>query len=101
MLPAPSSRAEDLAATAFPNPFNADLVIAFHAEGGLEYLVKVFDLLGRQVWSTRGVQSVTGDARVTWSGRDAQGRDFGSGVYFFSIETSTGRVHTGRAVLLK
>jgi len=103
VLPPASSRPADLSVTAFPNPFNANLVISFRAEAGQSYIVRIFALLGRQVWSAREIQSAAaaGDARITWSGRDAGGHDLGSGVYFFSITTADGRVQSGRALLLK
>ena len=101
VLPPATSRPEDFTAAAFPNPFNPDLVIAFNAEASEEYTLRVFDVLGRKVWQTRGMRTAPGEVRITWTGCEGGGRALGSGVYLFRIETSAGRDFTGRALLLK
>jgi subtilisin family serine protease len=100
VLPPASSRPEDFTVSAYPNPFNAELVIAFDALPGEAYDVRVFDVLGRAVWTQAGRAQSDGKVRLAWMG-EAAGRVRPSGVYFYRVETASGRSRTGRAVLLK
>ena len=87
-------------ARAYPNPSNAGVQIAFAARPGTSYALRVYDVLGRLVWHTEAMHVGRGDASIRWPGKDCEGRDVGSGVYFYRIDTDT-RTLTGKAVILK
>ncbi len=70
----------------YPNPFNPATTIPLSVPDGAEAVdVAIYNLLGqlvRQVWS--GPLSA-GEHRLTWDGRDGQGRPVASGVYLYQL----------------
>ncbi len=58
----------------------------------------VFDVRGRTVRMLRGEQGDDGSAVTTWDGRDQQGRDVPSGVYF--LKWDDGRVQAAGKVVI-
>ncbi|MEW6752975.1 MAG: FlgD immunoglobulin-like domain containing protein [Candidatus Latescibacterota bacterium] len=66
---------------AYPNPFNSATVLRFSlAEAGGVRLT-VYDALGQRVRLLVDEPRAAGAHRVTWDGRDQQGRAVASGVY--------------------
>ena len=86
--------------TAAPNPFNSGVEISFSLRAGTAYALRVYDVLGRQVWRADGFHLGEDPSRVRWDGRTAAGRQLPSGVYFYRIDTDR-QSHSGRVVLLK
>lgn len=82
-----------------PNPFNPQTTIPFDLSSSSHSTLRVFDSSGRVV---RVFESDLGPGRhaVEWDGRDRQGREVGSGVYFFRLE-ALGKAETRQAVLLR
>ena len=70
----------------YPNPFNPATTIPLSVPDGAEAVdVGIYNLLGqlvRQVWS--GPLAV-GEHRLTWDGRDGQGRPVASGAYLYQV----------------
>lgn len=66
---------------AYPNPFNAQIVLPFTI--GTEGIVNltVFDIGGRRVRTLIAEDRAAGSYRVAWDGRNDAGRDVASGVY--------------------
>ncbi len=66
----------------YPNPFNASTVIPIQIpkEGWLD--LAVYDLLGRPVQILIDQWVFPGTLRMTWNGKDAQGKPQPSGAYF-------------------
>jgi flagellar hook assembly protein FlgD len=84
----------------YPNPFNPVTQIAYQApETGRVRLV-VYNVLGQQVRTLVDGQMVAGFYRVSWDGRDDQGRQVSSGIYLYRMEAGKfSQVH--KMVLLK
>ncbi len=84
----------------FPNPFNHRTTIAYDLPEVSDVVIKVYNLLGREVynWNLNGQQA--GQYRVVWSGVNNQGIPVTSGLYFVSINTNGFR-NTKKMVLLK
>lgn len=89
-----------LAITSFPNPGSGGIFARLTLPAAGPAIVEVFDVSGRHVRSLlRGVVVESGRV-VAWDGRDEQGRDCPSGVYFMSLRA--GALHsTARCVLLR
>ncbi|MFH1279571.1 MAG: FlgD immunoglobulin-like domain containing protein [Candidatus Eisenbacteria bacterium] len=70
-----------------PNPFNPTTTIGFALDRSGEVKLTVFSPAGRLVSDLVNGDLNAGDHWVVWDGRDGQGRDVGSGVYYYRLET--------------
>ena len=76
-----------------PNPFNLRTTIRYDLpEAGVVRLA-VFDLAGRLVRTLVDESRPHGSFEAVWDGRDASGRDVGSGTYLARLECG-GRVES-------
>lgn len=74
----------------YPNPFNAGTVIPVTVPAqGAELQVEVLDLLARPVARLHAGPAPAGLLRLSWDGRDDQGRPAGSGIYLCRARTTT------------
>ncbi|QNJ98738.1 T9SS type A sorting domain-containing protein [Constantimarinum furrinae] len=78
----------DFGVTAYPNPFSDSITIEFNLPVNDEYLVEVFDMLGRKV-NTLLKGCASGKQKWVWTGTNDTGRKLNSGLYFISIKTNT------------
>lgn len=84
-----------------PNPFNPTTEITFVVPEAERVRVAVYNLLGQHVRTLFDERAVSpGTRRVTWDGRDGQGRPVPSGLYFYRLE-SDAVVLSRRMILLK
>jgi hypothetical protein len=74
----------------YPNPFNPITTINYDLpelpDGGLEVMLKVYDVRGRLVRILVDTPGNPGSYKVTWSGRDEGGNRVASGVYLYTIK---------------
>lgn len=96
--PAPLRRLELLPGT--PNPFGSGSVIAFGLPDASSAFLEVFDVRGRRVRILLDKTLPAGRHRVTWDGRDHDGRPVGDGVYFVRLSVA-GEVLTRKAVKVR
>jgi len=74
-----------------PNPFRGSTEVAFTLARRGPVDVVVYDVLGREVRAlARGRSFEAGRQNLRWDGRDSQGRDAVSGVYFVRMKTDAG-----------
>lgn len=84
----------------FPNPFNAATSIRYTlGEPGMVRL-SVFNCLGQHARTLVSASQPAGTYVVTWDGRNAQGRELGSGVYFYRLDVGD-REQCKKMLLLK
>lgn len=84
----------------YPNPFNPETKISFHLPRTAWVELSVYNLLGQRVNTlVEGVLS-PGEHIVSWDGRDYQGNNQSSGVYFYRIDSELGSLKR-KMVLLK
>ena len=73
--------------TNYPNPFNPSTTIPLIVPAGARNVdLTIYNVLGqpmRQVWTG---PLVAGEYRLTWDGRDAQGRPVATGVYVYRLQ---------------
>ena len=85
----------------YPNPFNPVTTIPLSVPDGAEAVdVAIYNLSGqlvRQVWSG---PLVAGEHRLTWDGRDQQGRLVASGTYLYQVRVGD-QLHTRKMVKLE
>ena len=73
---------------AFPNPFNPSTTIRYSIPESQEVALKIFDLLGREVWSIGKEIQYAGSYSIQWDGRNSNGSPAGTGVYLLQIQTA-------------
>ena len=73
--------------TAAPNPFNPCVTVRFDVPEESPVKISVYNTLGQRVTTLADRQYTAGRYAVSWDGRDANGRDAGSGVYLLRLET--------------
>jgi plastocyanin len=86
--------------SSYPNPFNAQTRISFNIpEAGLVNLT-VYDIAGRSIRTLVNEYRPAGISAVTWDGRNNNGEQLASGIYFVRM-IAGGQSTTHRAVMLK
>lgn len=70
----------------FPNPFNAEIVIAFELSAPVYVRLAVHDLIGQQVAVLTDRALTAGAHRVLWDGRSQDGMRVASGVYLLQMK---------------
>jgi serine protease AprX len=79
----------------FPNPFNAQTMIAYDLSEASEVTIEIFDVLGQKVTTLIHEFQQAGYHQVTWNAESQP-----SGMYFYRIEVDS-FVETKRMLLLK
>lgn len=82
----------------FPNPFNPSTVIGYQLTVNGKGKLAIFDVLGRKVKEFTLDQT---KGSVVWNGTNELGKAVSSGVYFYTLESSTGLKQTKKMLLLK
>ena len=85
----------------YPNPFNPATTIPLAVPAGAKNVdLTIYNVLGqpmRRVWTG---PLAAGEHRLTWNGRDAQGRPVAAGVYVYRLQVD-GQTHTRKMVKLE
>jgi M6 family metalloprotease-like protein len=88
----------------YPNPFNPVTKISYVITGvgpRIDHTrLEVFNILGQQVRMLVDKDQVPGEYSVDWDGRDEQGREVASGLYFYRL-TRGDQNETRKMILLK
>ncbi len=69
----------------FPNPFNPSTLINYHISGVSLVIIKVYNLLGNEVKTLVNEEKPGGEYSVVWNGKDINGNNEPSGIYFYSL----------------
>jgi len=70
----------------FPNPFNPETVIKFNLPEASRVSLNVYNVLGQVVRTLVNEELSAGLHSIIWDGKNAQGSDVSSGVYFCRIK---------------
>lgn len=84
----------------YPNPFNPSTRILFALPQAGKASLSIYNMLGQKIATLVDGTLAAGTHAVTWNGRDARGLQMPSGVYFYSLKTSSFTA-TKRMILLK
>jgi hypothetical protein len=71
----------------YPNPFNPHTSIEYALSKDTQVRLCVYNVLGEKVTVLVDEYQAAGHQRVRWDGRNQQGEDVASGVYFYRLET--------------
>lgn len=69
----------------YPNPFNEGTTIKYQLPKGGYVTLKIYNLLGQEVQTLVDGFQTPGYKVVNWDGRDGQGREAASGLYFYKL----------------
>jgi len=84
----------------YPNPFNPETQIKYDLPVSGNVTLSIYNVLGQRVRVlVQGIQDA-GHRSVTWDGKDNQGQEAASGIYFYRIEAENYQ-KTKKMVLLK
>lgn len=83
-----------------PNPFSRETEIRYALPEEGEVELKVYDLGGRLVRTLVDHRARAGYHSVVWGGEDKEGKDVGSGVYFFLLKAG-GSTWVRKALLVR
>ena len=83
-----------------PNPFNPRTEIRFSLPTRQDVSLRIYDVEGRLVRTLVQGRQDAGEHAITWSGRNEQGGQTASGLYFYRLVTEQGTL-TRKMTLLK
>jgi hypothetical protein len=84
----------------YPNPFNPECVIAYALPIDCQVKLSIYNILGQKVKVLVDEYQSAGYKSAKWDGKDDQGRDMASGIYFYRIEAGN-FVQSKKMLLMK
>lgn len=84
----------------YPNPFNPTTTISFEIPNDAHVNLDIYNVRGQMVKRLVNTQKAIGKHSVVWDGKDEQGRDCSSGIYYYRLK-SHGLSHSQKMLLLK
>ena len=71
----------------FPNPFNPETTISFDLAVESIVLIDIYNIRGQKIRTLLNSMLDMGEHTVIWNGKDDNGRDVSSGLYFYRMMT--------------
>ena len=92
----------------YPNPFNPSTIIRYsiplvetHRDASLRNIVlKIYDVLGREIKTLVNQEQTSGVYEVNWNGDDKLGNKVSTGIYFYKIDAGN-FIQTKKMMLIK
>jgi len=82
----------------YPNPFNPTTIISFSIEQNKQVELTIYNVKGQKVKRLINDQLQAGQHKIIWNGKDDNGKQAASGVYFYKMKS--GDYHHSRKMLL-
>ena len=73
----------------YPNPFNPSTVISYQLPKTSHVELSIYNRLGTKVSTIVQQSQPAGAHKIEWNGRDSNGRQLVSGVYFYRLTAGT------------
>jgi hypothetical protein len=80
----------------YPNPFNPVTVIRWQLAVGSRIELAIYNVLGEKIHDLVSDFYPAGSHQVQWDARH-----IASGIYYYTLSTGSGLVHTRKMVLIK
>lgn len=84
----------------YPNPFNPSTSIQYNINTDGMVNLEVYDLLGQRINVLVNEYKKAGDHKSFWNGRNNNGQEVSSGIYFFHLKFAN-RLLVKKGILLK
>jgi hypothetical protein len=84
----------------YPNPFNPTTEIEFVIPKPAQVKIEIFNILGEKIATLVDRKLGAGHKAVEWDGKDDQGREVSTGIYFYRLKAKD-FTQTKKMVLLK
>ncbi len=84
----------------YPNPFNATTTIGFSLPTASFVKLTIYNVMGQKITTLIDDIEAAGYNTTIWNGIDSQGKNVGSGVYFYRLETEKFK-KTNKCLLIK
>jgi len=84
----------------YPNPFNPECEIAYDLPKDCHVTLSIYNVLGQKVKVLVDQNENAGNKSVKWGGKDEQGQEVTSGIYFYRIQAGD-FVQSKKMVLLR
>lgn len=75
----------------YPNPFNPETQIRYVLPQATHVKLVLYNVLGQEVRTLVDEDQTPGIKTVRWDGKDENGKDVASGVYFYKIQAGNGK----------
>ncbi len=85
----------------YPNPFNPTTTITFSQPSTSLITLKIYNVLGREIATLADETFSQGIHYIEWNGRDSNGIQVGSGVYFYVLRSSSGFFDSKKMLFIK
>lgn len=72
----------------YPNPFNSSTTIRYRVPEKTNVQLTIYSTLGQEVVSLVNQKKPGGTYEVTWDGKDNQGKNVTSGIYYYRLKTT-------------
>ena len=72
----------------YPNPFNPETRIVYEILTPSRITLKIYDLTGKKLITLTDQQQSPGYYTLNWNGKNAEGQNVASGIYFYKLEAS-------------
>lgn len=89
-----------LDATNYPNPFNPETTIYYQLPEDSEVELIIYNIKGQKVKTLVDEQLQQGEYSTIWDGRDSDGKQANSGIYFYKLKACD-YWKVGKMLLLK
>ncbi len=91
---------KEFSADNYPNPFNPSTTINYTLPADGIVTIRIYDILGREVKTLIDGYSNAGNKTVVWDGRNVNGQQVTSGVYFYTVSFK-GQVLVKKMLMMK
>jgi len=73
----------------YPNPFNSKTVIRYSLPRDCHVEISLFNILGQKIKTLVNEYQTSGYKKTIWDGRNDQGKEVGSGIYFYRMKAAS------------
>ena len=74
----------------YPNPFNPETTIKYNLQNNADVALEIYNIKGQLVRALVSTSQEAGLHSVVWDGKDSNGTDVSSGIYFSNFGANTG-----------